>query len=66
MNRVQCTCTYLNSLIHLTAVGVSEAYPEIPSQINPLPKERHLISVLLKPETKDGVKIVQPAAMESP
>ena len=53
-------------MFHLTAVGVSEAHPEVPSQINPLPKEGNLVPVLLQPKIEDGVKVVQPAAMESP
>ena len=47
-------------------MGVSEAYPEVPSQIDSLSKERHLVPVLLQPEIEDGVKVVQSAAMESP
>ena len=35
---------------HLPTVGVSEADPKIPSQINPLTKEGNFVPVLLQPK----------------
>ena len=51
---------------HLPTVGVSKAHSKVPSQVNALPKERHLSPVLLQPKVEDGVEVVQPAAMKSP